>query len=206
MAEVAWSGREADPGEPVTDRQADTAGSCVTPLAPDTAGVTGPCPARPLWRSYLPALVVGSVGIIAGGLVAAVTDPLTIAHGSWSSAYLVLVAGVAQLALAGGQAMLAWWARHPVGGRLLLVEFVGWNLGNAAVIAGTLWNTIWLVDVGGGLLVVALGALLTAIRGGPGRVEVARGRRVALLAVRALVVLLLVSIPVGLWLAHVRAR
>ncbi|MEO6997868.1 MAG: hypothetical protein ABI112_07275 [Terracoccus sp.] len=172
-------------------------------MTPSTAAVPA---TREWWAPYLPALVVGAVCIIAGGLVAAVTGPLALTHGSWAAAYLVLVAGVAQIALAAGQAMLALGAPHPAGRRLLLVEFVGWNLGNAAVIAGTLWSATWLVNLGGALLVVALGALLVATRGGPGRVEVARGRRVALLTVRALVALLLVSIPVGLWLAHVRAH
>ena len=158
------------------------------------------------WRHALPAVVVGALCIVAGGLVAAVTGPLALVDGSWAAAYLVLVAGVAQITLAGGQARLASWARHPVDGRLLLVEFVGWNLGNVAVLAGTLWPATWLVDLGGALLVVALGALLVATRSGSGRAEVGRGRRAALLSVRALVALLLVSIPVGLWLAHVRAR
>ena len=156
------------------------------------------------WRPSLPAFVVGAVCVVAGGLVAAVTGPLALVHGSWAAAYLVLVAGVAQIALAGGQALLA---RHPVSRRLMLMEFAGWNLGNAAVIAGTLWGAELLVNFGGALLVVALGALLVATRSGSGQVDaVAHGRRMALLAVRALVALLLVSIPVGLWLAHVRAR
>lgn len=190
------SQRETEPRRSVSSRPA------ATDAAPGAA--VGASAAQPPWRPYLPALVVGALCIIAGGLVAAVTGPLALAHGSWAAAYLVLVAGVAQIALPVGQAMLALWARNPVGRRLLLVEFAGWNLGNAAVIAGTLSNTTWLVNLGGALLVVALTALLVATRSGPGRVEVARGRRVALLAVRALVALLLVSIPVGLWLAHVR--
>lgn len=156
------------------------------------------------WRPYLPAFVVGSLCVIAGGLVAAVTGPLALTHGSWAAAYLVLVAGVAQIALAGGQALLA---RHPVGRRLLLVEFAGWNLGNAAVIVGTLWGAAVLVNLGGASLVASLAALLVATRSASGRVDVvANGRPVALLAVRTLVAVLLVSIPVGLWLAHVRAR
>ncbi|MDN5764856.1 MAG: hypothetical protein L0H96_08380 [Humibacillus sp.] len=178
-----------------------------SPRAVSPTPATGAAPAtREWWAPYLPALVVGTLCVIAGGLVAAVTGPLALTHGSWAAAYLVLVAGVAQIALAAGQGLLAGQARHPVGRRLLLVEFAAWNLGNAAVIAGTLWSATWLVNLGGGLLVVALGALLVATRSGPGRAETARERRVALLTVRALVALLLVSIPVGLWLAHVRAR
>lgn len=198
------SGSDTEPGRPVGDPSAGRAGPSTSAVSPTPRDVAPPTPSW--WGSYLPAFVVGSLCVIAGGLVAAVTGPLTLAHGSWAAAYLVLVAGVAQIALAAGQGMLAGQARHPVGHRLLLVELAGWNLGNAAVIAGTLWSATWLVNLGGAMLVVALGALLVATRGGPGRADVARGRQVALLAVRALVALLLVSIPVGLWLAHVRAR
>lgn len=203
------SGSEAQPGPPVTGPPAGTAARVArvarsvmptTPTTPDAAATASA--ARLSWGPYVPAFLVGALCVIAGGLVAAVTGPLALVHGSWSAAYLVLVAGVAQIALAGGQTTLA---RHPAGRHLLLVQFAGWNLGNAAVIAGTLWSATWLVNVGGALLVVALGALLVATRSGPARVAVARGRRPALLAVRLLVALLLVSIPVGLWLAHVRA-
>lgn len=207
---MARSGREAQPGPPVTGPPAGAAARVVTPTTPDAPAtpdaVGAVSAARLSWRPSLPALVVGALCVIAGGLVAAVTGPLALVHGSWSAAYLVLVAGVAQISLTGGQAMLAQWARHPVGRRLFIVEFAGWNLGNVAVITGTLWGTTLLVNVGGALLVIALGALLVATRSGFGQVDVRRGRRVALLAVRGLVALLLVSIPIGLWLAHARAH
>ncbi|MEO5743625.1 MAG: hypothetical protein ABIQ53_03415 [Terracoccus sp.] len=196
------SGSETDPEPSVTQPSSDAADSAVAQIPPDAAPPASA--GRASWWPYLAAFVVGAVCVVAGGLVAAVTGPLALVHGSWAAAYLVLVAGVAQIALAGGQSLLA---RHPVSHRLLLVEFAGWNLGNAAVIAGTLWGAALLVNLGGALLVVALGALLVATRSGPGGVdEVARGQRVALLSVRALVALLLISIPVGLSLAHVRAR
>ena len=192
------SGSETDPGRPVGDTSAGAAAWAVTPDAARAASA-----ARQAWRPYLPALVVGAVCIIAGGLVAAATGPLALAHGSWAAAYLVLVAGVAQIALAGGQSTLA---RHPVGRRLLLAEFISWNLGNAAVIAGTLWAATVLVNLGGALLVVALGTLLVSTRNSANPGETSSGQRMALRAVQSLVALLLVSIPVGLWLAHVRAR
>ncbi|MDN5798366.1 MAG: hypothetical protein L0H79_21825, partial [Intrasporangium sp.] len=201
--DVPRSGSETEPGRAVGDLPSGPASRSAKAISPTPP--TGAAPAtREWWAPYLPALFVGALCIIAGGLVAAVTSPMSLSHGSWAAAYLVLVAGVAQIALAAGQGMLAGQAR--AGRRLLLVEFAGWNLGNAAVIAGTLWSATWLVNLGGAMLVVALGALLVATRGGPGRTEVARGRQVALLAVRALVALLLISIPVGLWLAYVRAR
>ena len=45
--------------------------------------------------------------VVAGGLVAAVTGPLRLEHGSWAAAYLVLVGGVAQGALGIAQYFLA---------------------------------------------------------------------------------------------------
>ncbi|MCE5292393.1 MAG: hypothetical protein LLG14_24605, partial [Nocardiaceae bacterium] len=48
-------------------------------------------------RQHADALVVlGMSQVILGGLVAAVTRPLALTHGSWLAAYLVLVGGVAQ--------------------------------------------------------------------------------------------------------------
>ena len=44
----------------------------------------------------------GICSVALGGLVAAVAQPLDLAHGSWLAAYLVLVGGVAQGAM--GQA------------------------------------------------------------------------------------------------------
>lgn len=41
--------------------------------------------------------------IISGGLVAAVTGPLGLEHGSWSAAYQVLVGGVVQAGLGAAQ-------------------------------------------------------------------------------------------------------
>jgi hypothetical protein len=77
-------------------------------------------------------------------------------------------------------------------------------LGNAGVVVGTLIDTVWLVDVGGALLVVALALMVWGVRAG---VEAVPHRPqawvVALLWLyRVLVVVLLVSIPVGLVLAR----
>ncbi|MGH3423484.1 MAG: hypothetical protein ACRDO8_02070, partial [Nocardioidaceae bacterium] len=80
--------------------------------------------------------------------------------------------------------------------RLVAADFALWNAGNAAVVAGTLVDAVRLVDVGGGLLVLALALIVGAVRGGS-----PRGRR-QLYAFRLLVVVLLVSIPVGLLLAR----
>src|SRR5579875_3107512 len=107
--------------------------------------------ASPL-TAFGPFAAFGTACVIAGGLVAAATAPAPSGHGSWAAAYLVLVGGVAQVALGAGQALLA--PRSP-SRRLVAAEFAGWNAGNAAVLAGTLAGVTPLVDAGGALLVAA---------------------------------------------------
>lgn len=144
-------------------------------------------------RLVAPALAVGVGCIIAGGLLAAVTAAAPSEATTWASAYLVLVAGVSQVGLCAGQALLAG---RPVPRRLLLAGLLAWNAGNAAVLVGTLVERTLLVDAGGLLLVVALATALAVVRR-----PVAR-RRWILRLYRVLVAVLLVSIPVGLWLAR----
>ena len=80
------------------------------------------------------------------------------------------------------------------------MQFTAWNLGNGAVMAGTLAGITSLVDTGGALLVVALLLLLRGVRTG-------REPRTWLLwAFRLLAAVLLVSIPIGLVLARIRPR
>lgn len=143
--------------------------------------------------AFGPFAALGTACVVAGGLVAAATAPVPSEHGSWAAAYLVLVAGVAQVGLGGGQALLA--PRLP-SRRLVAAEFAGWNAGNAAVLAGTLLHLTALVYVGGALLVAALALLVHGVRGAGGR------RGWPLHAFRLLVVVLLVSIPAGLLLAQ----
>ncbi|UUL75173.1 hypothetical protein NG819_12555 [Pseudarthrobacter sp. Fe7] len=78
-------------------------------------------------------------------------------------------------------------------------SLVAWNGASAAVIGGTLAANPWVVDAGGLLLVVSLTLMLATVRG-PGSRPLW-----ALWSYRALVVLIAVSIPIGLVLAHVRA-
>lgn len=140
--------------------------------------------------------IIGAASVIVGGLVAAVTSPLHLAHGSWASAYLVLVNGVAQIALGKAQAALAGTPpRHTT-----IAELAAWNAGSAAVIGGTLVRLPIIVDVGGVLLVVALALMIATVRG------TTAGPRWALWTYRLLLVIVLVSIPIGLVLAHLRAR
>jgi hypothetical protein len=78
-----------------------------------------------------------------------------------------------------------------------------WGLGNAAVIAGTLSATPALVDASVPLLLIALVIALLDTRGRPSGPRTARGRAV-LWAYRALLMILIVSVPVGVVLAHLR--
>ena len=145
-------------------------------------------------RGAGPPVVLGVASVILGGLVAAVTTPMGWQHGAWAAAYLVLVTGVAQIGLGLGQAMLAMPSPSPT---LVVVQVSGWNIGSAAVILGTLAGTPAVVSVGGVLLVACLGLLVFGVRG---------GRAGWLLWwYRGLVLLLLVSIPVGLVLSWLRS-
>lgn len=141
-------------------------------------------------RWTLPAVTLGVACIIAGGLVAAISATAPSEGGAWTAAYLVLVGGVAQIALALGQAVFA--ARSPAP-RVAHAQFAAWNLGNAGVIVGTLAGLVVLVALGGALLVLALLLALVITRG-------ARGGWL-LLGFRALIVIVLVSVPVGIVLA-----
>ncbi len=149
-------------------------------------------------RQAAPATVVAVVCVVAGGLVAALTAANPTEHGTWAAAYLVLVAGVSQVGLAVGQALLAG---PELSARTRIAELVTWNGGNAAVLAGTLTGAVWAVDVGGALLVVTLGLVVFVLRRHHAREG---GRRLALArsAFQLLVLVLLVSIPIGLWLAR----
>jgi hypothetical protein len=146
-----------------------------------------------VWRPVLPYLAVGAGCVIAGGLVAAATAHAPSQQASWAAAYLVLVAGVAQIGLAAGRILLS--VGRPSPGRTH-AELIAWNLGNAAVIAGTLTDRPLVVDLGGALLVGSLALATLGVRG---------GHRWLRRLYRALVVILLVSIPVGLLLAAQRS-
>jgi hypothetical protein len=139
-------------------------------------------------------LAVGSGFVVLGGLVAAVTEPLQLPLGSWLAAYLVLVCGAAQCAIGTVQDKLV---TEPVSPGMFTVEFVAWNAANLAIIAGTLLGLTVLVDLGGGALLAALVLALWITK---------RARRgIVVWAYRACIAVMVVSIPVGLALASVRA-
>lgn len=149
----------------------------------------------------MPWVALGVATTVAGGLVAAVVAHEPTEKPVWASAYLVLVAGLGQVALALGRAVLA--SRPPDCGALAR-DFALFGLGNAGVVIGTLTDALWLVDVGGALLVVALGLMVWGVRARAGfSSRPGPAWLVGLLWLyRLVVVVLLVSIPVGLVLAR----
>jgi hypothetical protein len=149
------------------------------------------------WRDTRPFIAAGALWTTTGGLVAAVTSPLGFEQGSWTAAFLVLVGGVAQIGLGAGQAWLSALRPRP---RSQAIEAVTWNCGVMLTVAGTLAAAPLLTSAGGAAIAVALGAFLDATRAS----HVRRGwLRVAY---RALVAVVLISIPVGLVLAWFRHR
>lgn len=135
--------------------------------------------------------IAGSL-IVAGGLVAAINSATPFAHGSWLAAYLVLVGGVAQLALGLGPLLLpAPTFSRPLGRAQLAL----WNAGTAIVAVGVFTDASAVVVVGSVLVLGALGCF--ARNAGPAR-EPGRGR---VLAYRLVIAVLAVSVVVGIVLS-----
>ncbi|MDO5739650.1 MAG: hypothetical protein Q4P07_05830 [Ornithinimicrobium sp.] len=114
------------------------------------------------WRALRPFAAVALLAVVVGGLVAALTGPLSWPDGSWAAAYLVLVVGVAQLVLAAGR---IWLPEHLTARRSRLwAELAAWNLGSLAVLAGTMGESVWAVALGSLLLLAALASWAEAAR------------------------------------------
>ncbi|MCT2030368.1 hypothetical protein M3E10_08325 [Dietzia cinnamea] len=146
------------------------------------------------WRAMREFVLVGLTAIIAGGLVAAVTGPTGFDEGSWVAAYLVLVAGVAQVGLGVGQALLT---DGTLSGGRRVVQLLAYNLANSAVLAGTLTGSVVAVTVGGVLLLVSLMLFLATVRR-------PHSRTWYLVLYRSVIAILAVSVPVGVVLSVVR--
>ncbi|MGN6413437.1 hypothetical protein [Flexivirga sp.] len=138
-------------------------------------------------RAATPFVVIGLALVIAAGLVSAAAAPTASYHSSWAVAYLVLVAGVAQGVLGLGQAVLTA-GTVPLGIRW--AQLCCWNLGNAAVVAGTLTDVRPLLYLGCLLLVVTVVLLLRTTTHVPSNWLV--------WTMRAVVIVLLVSVPTGI--------
>jgi hypothetical protein len=107
-------------------------------------------------------------------------------HASWAVAYIVLVPGVAQLVLGVAQAALTDGALR---GATVTVEVICWNLGNAAVVAGTLADIPTMLYIGDTLILATLAIVVLALR---------HARRGPILATTWVVTaILVVGIPVG---------
>jgi len=146
-------------------------------------------------RTAIPFLVVGGISIIAGGVISAVAAASPSYIASWAVAYIVLVAGVAQLVLGIGQAQLTS-TQSPTW--VIVAEAVALNLANVAVLIGSLAEIRVLSYIGAALLVIALVLFVWAVRGNHSR------NRWLLYAFRAIVVILAVTAPIGLVIAHSR--
>lgn len=147
------------------------------------------------WRAASTFVIVGAICIVSGGLVAAATGPAGFEHGSWLAAYLVLVGGVAQIALGGGQ---AWLADRVPRARTTRTEAWSWNLGAVLVVLGTLSSLPTLTSIGGLLSAVALGLFAGGVR------RVRTGQRRLRLLYRSIAALILLSTTVGVVLAWIR--
>ena len=147
------------------------------------------------WPVVWPFLVVGAASIVVGGIVAAVTRPTGFALGSWLVAYLVLVAGVADIALGVGQAWLAGEAPRRAD---VTIELVTWNGAVVATIVGTVAASPLVTTIGGIALVVALLRFLAGVRTTGG------SSNTSLVLYRFVLTIVLVSTPVGLVLAWIR--
>lgn len=106
-------------------------------------------------------LIVAGVAILAGGLTAAAVAHAPTEHMVWMVAYLVLVAGLVQVVLGVGQALLP--THLPTQG-FLAAECICFNLGNAGVIVGTLVSSVALVAIGTAVFAASLAMFLYGVR------------------------------------------
>lgn len=98
-------------------------------------------------------VALGTAAIMFAGLFSAATARSASYQSAWFVAYLVLVVGIAQVALGLGQ----WWlASRPLSMTIMVGELVLFNIGNVGVIVGTVRATPYLVAAGGAWVTVAL--------------------------------------------------
>ena len=131
----------------------------------------------------------GAAMVVAGGIVAAINSPAPFAHGSWLAAYLVLVAGAAQIGLGAGRAALPLPA---CGSRAARAELWLWNAGNVAVVAGVFLDAPAIVVAGSVALLAALASFAAGTRG---------ARSLGVAVYRLAIVVLATSVFVGCALA-----
>lgn len=144
------------------------------------------------WPAARPFLILGSVCIVLGGMVAAITRPTGFVLGSWTAAFLVLVGGTAQIAFGVGQ---SWLSERPPHARRVRTEVVCWNAAVAGTVVGTVAGAL-IVTTGAGLILMWVLGLFIATTSPAGSV-----RRSVCVAYCTLAAIVLVSIPIGLGLA-----
>lgn len=142
--------------------------------------------------------VLSILAIVAGGVISAFSARRPGWATAWVSAYLVLVVGIVQFGV-----VAAWHRLGEPSDALVLWALIAYNLGNAGVIAGTLQKKRLpyyrvLVNGGGLCIALAMALLLTAVRNAQASWTLA--------AFVALTVVILVSMPVGLWLSNRRHK
>lgn len=142
-------------------------------------------------------VTLGVLAILAGGFLSAFSAKKPSRLVSWASAYLVLIVGLAQAAI--GMILYAVVSDPVV--YLVVIGFVAYNIGSAAVVTGTFLKKREekyrrLVDVGGGLLVVSMLSLAMLVQK-----AVLSWQLVALYII---IVVILVTMPVGLVLSRRR--
>lgn len=147
------------------------------------------------WPAARPFLLVGSALTLAGGVVAAATRPTDFELGSWLAAFLVLVGGVAQVALGAGQ---AWMADPPPSSRGVAVEITAWNAAVLLTAVGTLASRPAATVLGAVAMVVAVASFLVGVR------ATRSVNRWAIALYRFVAVVILVSTPIGLVLTFTR--
>ena len=135
---------------------------------------------------------VGGLSIVVAGVISAFLPDEARSFDTWLVAYLVLVAGVAQVAIGWGLSKLP---AKKVATHVWTV-FLAFNIGNWLVVSGTLIRETLFVYVGGALLFFAMLVCLVAVRGAK--------RTPALYAYMFVVAVILISTPVGLILSTVR--
>jgi hypothetical protein len=106
-------------------------------------------------------VATGIVATIFGGLLATGAVPALAAESGWLAAYLIIVAGIAQIALGAGQ---AWLAATCPGFERNAFEWGVLNLGNLGVVTGSLLGSFWIVLSGSIAFTAALGLFAWGVR------------------------------------------
>lgn len=130
--------------------------------------------------------VLGTVAVVGGSILSAAIAPTPSYHGSWAVAYIVLVAGVAQIVLGVGQTSVT--DGHVGAGRVAWQAAL-FDAGVAATVTATILDIPVLLYAAAVAQVVAVILFLAATRGGR--------RGLTLITLRVVAIVLLVGTPTG---------